>query len=204
MQPAQRGAIRRRTERAGNVAATLPRCQPRLRFSCATASKKIGAHGDAPRMRQHPREFLTLIVAALALARSREGHGHQRCPLALDVGGKANLRHSSRHRWSDTRPAVVLERMHHSFGRSAGHRIRRAHGAHVWRQQRAPRTRDRSAQWIEGVSASVAARSRKLLGAKPARSADELRFVRLSCCAADATRWRKQEIEQRRAGLAQK
>jgi hypothetical protein len=203
MQPAQRGAIRRRTERARYVAPTLTRCQPRLRFRCTAASEKIGTHRNAPQTREHSREFLTLVVTAFTLSRSRERHGHQRCPLSLDIRRKTKVRHSSRHSRRDRWPPMILERMDDAFGIAAGHRISRSNGAHIGRQQLTPRAFHSATQWIEWMSTPVAAWTRQLLSAEPTRTTDELRFVCSPCIAAYAARGRQQQVEERRARSAQ-
>jgi hypothetical protein len=77
--------------------------------------------------------------------------------------------------------------MHDTLGKSTGNGIRGSHGAYIRRQQRAPRACDRSPQWIERMSTSIAPRARQFLRAKPTGSADDLWFACRPRCAADAT-----------------
>jgi hypothetical protein len=200
MKTAQRPTIRERAERIGNVALSLPWCQPRLRPCRTRPCKKIGAERKVPEAGEPCRQDLALVVAALAAARCGEWHGHESGALVLDVRRKAQASHAARHRVTQRVPSVVLECVDDRLDGGAGKRIRRPHSADERWQQWTPCTRCRRPRDVDRVPASLAARTWKLLRAKPARAAHELALVARSRSATDgAHRW-QQEVQQRARG----
>src|SRR4051812_954942 len=77
MQATKRRAIRACTERAGNVAGTLPWCQPRLRRRRTRTLEQILAHWYAPPRRECSRKKCALVESALTLTGSGQRSGHE-------------------------------------------------------------------------------------------------------------------------------
>lgn len=204
METAQRPTIRERAERICNVALSLPWCQPRLGLRRARPCKKIGTNWKVPAPAEPVREHLALIVAALAPASGRERHRHERRTLALDVRRKSQRGHVARHRLRERAPPVILERVHDDLRGAPRQRERGARGAHEGRQQRTPRAAGRGSPHVHRMAAPVAARTRKLLCAQPARPADELTLVRRARRSTHRARGGKEQVAQRRAGTAER
>jgi hypothetical protein len=139
--------------------------------------------------RECNRQFFTLIETALLLAFRREWNGDQCASLLNDILRPVDACHSERELFSDTVPALVLERMHHAESKRTGRPTHTARRANKRRQHWTPSTIGAARR----MSAALTSRRWKHWCARPTRSADRAAFdASKQRVANDATAWKKE------------
>ena len=180
-------------KRPTNVPPTRRRVEIRLGKGGPATQQHVGPHGNAPRPLEMPGQEQGLVIAALALAATMEGHGDEEIGRRPGQRGETHPGHQFAQWLGEPAPTAKLEGVD-SLADQAAVSCRRAG---IGEARAAPPTDPTEPFDSDRDAAATAPRGPDALEAFPARSAQWVTPVRAQHRATHGTERREDEVERR-------